>query len=160
MDSAKAGTRVSTTELKVVLGMPDADMARAEGGSGARFYSFSSWKRPCLCQHEAPRCPSYLQLRGGHGLVQFQELCFSPSRLESLQQDSGPDFGEGQAPVHLSEAAVNFLPQPKQLLFRQGEGRRAELPGKARRVVCSYKKRRQGGLCWGWGSGNSKLKFH
>lgn len=57
-------------------------------------YSLSSWRRPCLCQH-GPETPSYLQLRGGHGLVQFQELCFcKPSRLESLQQDSGPDFGD------------------------------------------------------------------
>ena len=131
--------------------MPDANMARAEGGTGAGFYSLSSWRRPCLCQHEAPRRPSYLQLRGGHGLVQFEELCFSPSCLELLQQDSGPDFGEGQAPVHLSEAAVNFLPHPKQLLFGQGEGRRAELPGKARRVVCSCKKKEDRVGCAGDG---------
>lgn len=65
---------------------------------------------------------SYLQLRGSQGLVQPQELCFSPGSLKLLQQDTGPDFGQSQAPVHLSEAAVNFLPHPEQLLFRQGEG--------------------------------------
>lgn len=65
---------------------------------------------------------SYLQLRGSQGLVQPPELCFSPDSLELLQQGTGPDLGQSQAPVHLSKAAVNFLPQPEQLVFRQGEG--------------------------------------
>lgn len=137
------GTSVSTTELKVLPGTADANRAREERvgdelrvGGGARSYSINRRRRPRFCTHEAPRCPSYLQLRGGQRLVQFQELCFSPCGLKLLQQDSGPDFGKGQAPVHLSEAAVNFLPHPEQLLFGQGEGRGPELSGKARTVIC------------------------
>lgn len=77
---------------------------------------------PTSAARRPRRCPSYLQLRGSQGLVQSQELCFSPSSLKSLQQDAGPDLGEGQAPVHLSKAALNVLPHVEQLLFRQGEG--------------------------------------
>lgn len=76
-----------------------------------------------------PPRPAYLQLRGGRGLVHFLELRFSPSRVKLLQQDAGADPGEGQAPVHLHEAAVDVLPRPEQLLFGQGEGRGAEPPG-------------------------------
>lgn len=106
-----------------------------------------------------PRCPSYLQLGGSQGLVQFQELCLSPSSLEPLQQHPGPDFGEGQAPVHLREAAVHLLPHPQQLLLGQREGRGAELPGQA---ITRRRRHREKplGLCWGGKAGNSKLKIY
>lgn len=157
MDSAKAGTRCPLQNCWAAREYPMLAWRGLRQWSW--IYSLSSWSEPCLCQHEPrdthPTCSSGAAMAWSS----FRNSASRQAVWNRCSRTRARILGEGQAPVHLSEAAVNFLPHPKQLLFRQEKAEEQSfLKSKKSGLFC--KKRRQGGLCWGWESGNSKLKFH